>query len=117
MQRMPTRPKRNRDFWKTVYNLMDRFPSAFPTVVTVYPSTANRNWEDVATAGRESFLDIRTPPIDDTDDRYDLMVEQFIHGYAHVLDWDNRADVHPDVHPATWGVWYARLYAAWSGEP
>lgn len=46
------------------------------------------------------------------------LTDTLIHEWAHVMSWDQQQDFHPlgGIHDAIWGVWYARVYAAFNNE-
>lgn len=132
MQRMPKRPRRNAQFWASVYAAIERFPAAFPVTVIVgkdaIPVEQRPSWAVSDKIGNQFFIWMEEPQIDlpplapdHMDVRQTWLWDCFLHEYAHLLDWSHLHDTH-DVpyaqkHGATWGVWYAKLYQSLMADP
>lgn len=115
-QSMPQRPRDNQRFWERVYEVMAKFPAAFPVTVTVLPRNKSGTWE-VCTRywDHDRFhIHVYHPGTPDENLNYEIMLDSFIHGYAHALDWghihDHYEPPYAAEHGPTWGVHYAKLY-------
>lgn len=117
MQRMPKRPVENAEWWAKVYALMERFPSAFPTSVTLIDPDPTKDLAWCSKRGPtftlKAQLIIAQPEI-----QYEWCKDCFIHEYAHILNWSHLHDKFKWAHwhDETWGIWYSRLYRAWTGD-
>lgn len=118
-QRMPKRPTKHVQFWKDVYSLLERFPAAFPVVVTVISQDPSKDWAWCTKRGKLFSITVQEIVSPDDGLVYDWMMNSFLHELGHVLCWSHRHDVqeHARWHDETWGVWFARLYSAWSKDP
>ena len=130
MQRMPKRPKRNQRLWSAVYLTIERFPAAFPVVVTVgfIPAEYRPAWAACDKDGDKFAIWLEEPQIDlpplvegRMTVREQFMWDSFQHEYAHILDWSHMHDQHEPPyaqwHGPTWGVWYAKIYQSLSDDP
>lgn len=119
MQQMPKRPRRNADFWKRVYAVMERLPAAFPVVVSVVPRKEGENWGETQRWNEGKFnILIQDPTTEDEEVNHQFMADCFQHEYAHALNWSHSHDKDGWIwlHDETWGAWYSRVYRVWTGE-
>ena len=127
---MPKKPRRNQRFWKGVYLALERFPPAFPVMVTVgfIPSEQRPCWAVCEKDGDKFNIWIQEPEIDlpplepgKMTVREQFMWDGFLHELAHLLAWSHLHDQHEATyaqwHGPTWGVWYAKLYQSLSDDP
>lgn len=126
MQRMPKRPKRNKEFWRHAYSLMERFPSPLPVEVRIVASIKPFEGGECMKDGNRFRITLEEMPVDAPQRppckmtwRERCLLDDFLHEYAHVLNWSHlhdRSD-YAHFHGADWGTWYAKLYASWSESP
>jgi len=117
-QRMPKKPKCNEEWWAKVYFILERFPSAFPTFVTLIDRDPAKDWAWCSKRGETFTIKVQVPDSVDESLADAWITECFIHEYAHILGWSHLHDKFKWAHwhDETWGVWYSRLYRAWSGD-
>ncbi len=101
--------------------MMESYPSAIPTVVTVerFPPKLleAHGWTIRYVEGNRIRIRIHDPQFP-PGYQTDWLAELFRHEYAHAMNWSQNHDQDHWIwhHDETWGVWYSRLYRAWTGE-
>ena len=122
---MPKRPRKNKEFWKAVYNILERYPPKRKTVVTLggipdYPHESYKDtcyglaWRD----GSQFKVWVHDFGLFDQDVALWCHVTMFLHEYAHVMAWSHLDDIpeYPHAHDEIWGVWHSRLYRYYFAE-